>query len=437
MTEYAYATERLRQPRHKYLLQTRRAALALLHGDIDGGDRLSTEAAHLGEKVGDSDAGNVRMSQLLEVVRARGDPAALRHTAGLAVEWWVGVPTHAHAVAAGFLARAGDIDGARRELDIVLSLADWRAERSYLWSVFVGELVEAAVTVADHALCERLLDDLMPVADSCAVNGALVCFMGAHADRVGRLHAALGRSDSAQEWLQRALGTHVALGARAWEAETCAELAAAGGPGTEGYAARARAIAGELGLAGVAARMGARLDATPAPKSAASLRRVGDMWEVGYGGRTAYVRDVKGLHDLAALLARPGVELTAIDLVGATGGQHRPDANGPTLDRAALAAYRHRLAELADDLADAERNDDIGRAGRARDEREWIVAELRRSTRPGRTARTLGVTTAERARKAVTARIRDAIRRIAEVMPDLGAHLDRSVRTGNTCRYDP
>ena len=92
MTEYAYATERLRQPRHKYLLQTRRAALALLHGDIDGGDRLSTEAAHLGEKVGDSDAGNVRMSQLLEVVRARGDPAALRHTAGLAVEWWVGVP---------------------------------------------------------------------------------------------------------------------------------------------------------------------------------------------------------------------------------------------------------------------------------------------------------------------------------------------------------
>ena len=67
----------------------------------------------------------------------------------------------------------------------MLSLADWRAERSYLWSVFVGELVEAAVTVADHALCERLLDDLMPVADSCAVNGALVCFMGAHADRVG------------------------------------------------------------------------------------------------------------------------------------------------------------------------------------------------------------------------------------------------------------
>jgi hypothetical protein len=71
MTEYGYVTKRLRQPRHEYLLQTRLAALALLHGDIDGGGRLSTEAERLGEAVGESDAGNVRMSQLLEVVRAR------------------------------------------------------------------------------------------------------------------------------------------------------------------------------------------------------------------------------------------------------------------------------------------------------------------------------------------------------------------------------
>jgi len=343
MTEYCYVTERLRQPRHDYLLQTRRAALALLHGDVDGGDRLSAEAERLGEEVGDSDAGNVRMSQLLEVVRAQGDPAALRHTAELAVEWWVGVPTHAHAVAAGFLARAGDVGGARRELDVVLSLADWRAERSYLWSFFVGELVEAAVAVTDHPLCERLLDDLMPVADGCAVNGALVSFGGAHAHRVGRLHAVLGRSNSAREWFQRALGTHVKLGARAWEAETCAALAAVGGSSADGYAARARAIAAELGLAGVATRMGAQLDATPAAGPAASLRRVGDMWEVGYGGRTAYLRDVKGLHDLAALLAQPGVELAAIDLAGASGGQRGMEVTGQTLDRAALAAYRRRL----------------------------------------------------------------------------------------------
>jgi hypothetical protein len=437
MSEYGYVTERLRQPRHDYLLLTRRAALRLLHGDIDDGDRLSAEAERMGENVGDTDAGNVRMSQLLEVIRARSDSAALRHTAELAVEWWVGVPTHSHAVAAGFLARAGDVDGARRELDVVLSLADWRAERSYLWSVFVGELVEAAVAVGDKQLCEQLLDDLMPVADGCAVNGALVCFMGAHAHRVGRLHAALGQPDRAQDWLRRALAVHVTLGARAWEAETCAALAALGGSSASEYMSRASAIAAELGLSEVAARMGAQLDAPPPAGPTASLRRVGDMWEIGYQGRIAYLRDVKGLHDLATLLARPGVELAAIDLADATGTSRRPEATEPTLDRAALAEYRRRLDELADDIAEAELNDDIGRAGRAHDEREWIIAELRRSTRPGGAVRALGATTAERARKAVSARIRDAIRRIAEVMPDLGAHLDRSVRTGTTCCYDP
>ncbi len=190
---YRDVTRSLRQPRHDYLLRTRDAALALLDGEIDLGDRLSAEAVELGEEVGDSDTGNVRLSQLLEVVRARGRPDELRETAARAVEWWVGAPAHAHAVAAGFLARAGDLDAARRELDTVLSLDDWRTDRSYLWSVFVGELVTAAIATGDRDLCRRLVDDLRPLRGACAVNGALVCFMGAHAHRLGLLHAALGR----------------------------------------------------------------------------------------------------------------------------------------------------------------------------------------------------------------------------------------------------
>jgi hypothetical protein len=37
----------------------------------------------------------------------------------------------------------------------------------------------------------------------------------------------------------------------------------------------------------------------------------------------------------------------------------------------------------------------------------------------------------------VTARIKDAIRRVGEVHPELGRHLARSVRTGTFCVYDP
>jgi len=44
---------------------------------------------------------------------------------------------------------------------------------------------------------------------------------------------------------------------------------------------------------------------------------------------------------------------------------------------------------------------------------------------------------AERARKAVTARIRDAIKKIDPALPALAAHLERSIVTGTYCRYRP
>ncbi|WP_164842230.1 ATP-binding protein [Actinoplanes solisilvae] len=381
--EYAYLTERLRQPRHDYLLRIRQAALALLDGDLTTGERLVDEAAALGEAVGDSDTGNVRMSQRLEIVRARGDRDELRRTAAEAVRWWVGVPAHAHAVAAGFLARAGDLGAARREVETVLALPDWRADRSYLWSVFAGELATAAIALGDRSLCAVLLADLSPLAGTCTVNGALVCFMGSHAHRVGLLRAALGDITGAVEALRAALEVHERLGARLWAAET------------------RRA----LGL-----------------YDAATLCREGELWRVGYRGRSARLRDVKGLHDLAILLSRPGVDVPAVELM-AGGGPVLLDriAAEPTLDAAAVNAYRRRLADPGLDQA----------------ERDRLVDELRRATRPGGAARPLGPDNAERARKAVTARIRDAIRRIEAAHPSLGRHLDRSVRTGHLCRYDP
>ena len=395
--EYAAVTRDLRQRRHDYFLLTREAALALLDGDIDRGDRLSVEAAELGEAVGDTDAGNVRMSQLLEVTRARGLPDQLRETAARAVEWWVGAPAHAHAIAAGFLARAGDREGARRELDTVLTLEDWRADRSYLWSVFVGELATAAVAVGDGDLCRRLLDDLRPLRTTCAVNGALVCFMGAHAHHLGQLHAALGERKEAEVLLREALATHERLGARGWAAETSAALV--------------RVLRG-----GVA------------------LRAVGEVWEVGYAGRSASVRDSKGVRDLAVLVSRPGLDVPALELAGGAPSAGRPD---DVLDRAALAAYRRRLGELDVERADAASAGDAGRAERASVERETVLAELRRSTRPDGSSRGMVGSDAERARKAVSARIRDAITRIGQVHPELGRHLDRSVTTGTACRYEP
>lgn len=427
LAEYGYVTERLREPRHDYLLRTRQAALALLDGDIEAGDRLSIAAAALGEEVGDTDTGNVRMTQRLEVTRARGVPEELRTTASEAVRWWVGLPAHAHAVAAGFLARAGDLNGARRELDIVLALDGLRTDRSYMWSLFVGEITVAAIALDDRALCRQLLAALTPFADSCAVGGALVSFMGCHAHRVGLLRAALGETEAARQALCTALEVHRRLGAPAWEAETCAALAALGGDETETWADRGATIRADLGL-----------PATPIVRPAvaiARLRQVSGLWEATFRGQTAYLREAKGLHDLATLLARPGNDVPALELAGAKEATGGPGA--PVLDRTALSSYRRRLADLDEERDSAERDADLGRLDKIRDERDALLSELRRATRPGGGSRSLGPSTAERARKAVTARIRDAIQHIGDALPEFGAHLDRTVRTGTSCRYDP
>ena len=43
----------------------------------------------------------------------------------------------------------------------------------------------------------------------------------------------------------------------------------------------------------------------------------------------------------------------------------------------------------------------------------------------------------ERARSAVTWRLRAAVKRIAEVHPELGRHLGNALRTGTWCSYRP
>ena len=106
------------------------------------------------------------------------------------------------------------------------------------------------------------------------------------------------------------------------------------------------------------------------------------------------------------------------------------------LDRAALSAYRRRLAELDEELDDARAAADLARAERATDEREQLLAELRRSTRPGGTARTSAPRLRSgRARRSVrgSATRSTGSRRCSRAR----RHLDRSVSTGHACRYEP
>ncbi|MGH8975727.1 MAG: hypothetical protein ACRD0C_21285, partial [Acidimicrobiia bacterium] len=438
LAEYLRLAGELRQPRHDYLVLTRRAALALLDGRIGKGERLIEEASALGKRIGEPDEVNVRMTQTLGARWARGDPEELLEFAERAVAWWVGIPAYSHAVAAGFLARAGALDDARRTLAVSRELDEWKEDRSLLRSAFVGLSVVAAARLGDHQLCAELYDELAAIAGTCAVNGAVVCFMGSYAHWAGVAAAALGHLEDAVAHLEVALATHERLGARAWEAESCAELADVLGVGGERYRARAADLAAELSLGAVAARVG--LPRPPAPAAGpngalAVLRRDGELWEVGFSGRSARVRDAKGLHDLAALLSRPGVDMHVLDL--ASPQAPKPGLRERALDSRARAEYRRRLVEIEEERSEAERHRDDGRLLRLDGEREALLAELRAAAGLGGRTRHLGGDATERARKAVTSRLREAIRRIEAVSPELGAHLDRSVVTGTTCRYQP
>jgi hypothetical protein len=85
---------------------------------------------------------------------------------------------------------------------------------------------------------------------------------------------------------------------------------------------------------------------------------------------------------------------------------------------------------------DAEAGGDPERAARAREELEFIARELAAAYGLGGAARRLD-DPAERARKAVRNRIRDALARIEASQPALGRHLRASIRTGSFCSCQP
>jgi tetratricopeptide (TPR) repeat protein len=167
------------------------------------------------------------------------------------------------------------------------------------------------------------------------------------------------------------------------------------------------------------------------------FRREGDYWSVVFEGRTVRVRDLKGMRYLAQLLAHPGREFHVLDLVAAETGQRMAlgDA-GEILDERAKTAYRRRLAEIEDDIEQARALGDARREAQADAERDFLVRELARAVGLGGRDRR-AASASERARSGVTRAVRHGIARIGEHHPQLGEHLNRTVRTGTYCAYIP
>lgn len=159
----------------------------------------------------------------------------------------------------------------------------------------------------------------------------------------------------------------------------------------------------------------------------------GQTWTLRWQGVEAEMVKSKGLADIAELLRRPRQEVSAVDLMGAMVVEPGVD---PAIDDEARRDYEQRLRDLQLEVDAAESDNDRARAERAQAEFDQIVEALTSAYGLGGRPRRAGGS-AEKARSAVTARIRAAFKKIDAELPGMAAHLRASVRTGAWCSYVP
>jgi hypothetical protein len=99
-------------------------------------------------------------------------------------------------------------------------------------------------------------------------------------------------------------------------------------------------------------------------------------------------------------------------------------------------SHRQRLQDLEAELAEATQWADTGQADKLRAEVEFLRAELSAAYGLGGRARK-DADASDRARKAVTSRIRESIDRIGKEHPALARHLENAIHTGTFCSYQP
>lgn len=427
----------LGQPYLVWLVTVSAATRAALDGRFAEAEQLAIQAAERGPNLrAVLDGFGV---QLVFLRYLTGEFTDLEPVVRAAVDEFPTSPVRRAALAL-LLAEAGRLDEARAEFERLAhaDFADVPHDFVYLLCLHVLGLL--CGTIGDTARAQALYDLLLPYADWNVVAGVSSGFLGSVSLSLGVLARALQRPDDAERHLADAEERHVVMGARPWIALTRCEQAS-----LRDDAALMREVAAAADALGMKA-LHERARAHTAPghsdrddDAAAYFRREGQFWSVSFAGKVVRLRDVKGVRDIARLVASPNHEVHVLELAGSAAGT--PGDMGtatvdPVLDERAKAELRRRVAELEQEIDEAASWSDEARAARAREELDFLLHELAGALGLGGRDRALGAP-AERARKAVKARIDDALGRIAHEHPELATHLRRSIKTGTFCVYTP
>ncbi|HEX9622734.1 MAG TPA: hypothetical protein VF979_00040 [Streptosporangiaceae bacterium] len=388
--------------RMAFFAAARRAMHALVTASLDRADELIARTSDIGRRSDEPDVAAVSHSLAAGRARRAGDTEVLRREAAEFAEYGAseGIASICAEAAVIWLA-AGEPD---RAADLAIQLAGAGLDavpRNVDFLLTVASLTEVGSALKLTEIVTDGLRLLEPYAGRAVLNAGAVTFHGVIDDYLFRASQALDRPETDQ-WARHATLGYQRLGATWWKDRL-------GGP-------------------------------APAPQASVrttiQLRQDGSGWVIG----GASLPDLKGLHYLRQLLGRPGQDVAAAQLAAAIGG-HPAEilaefSAGELIDRQALDAYRSRLRDLDEELAEAQDWADEARLSRLHEERVALLDQVAAATGLGGRQRRFS-SADERARVAVRKAIAAALARVEQQDPATARLLKDTIRTGATCRYDP
>ena len=308
-------------------------------------ERLTAEAIEQSDEVYGSMSQLVADGQRFLQQRVRGrdlvaEPFLRRHAAAVPVmrRW--------RCMLAVRMADDGRLDDARKELD-TLAAEDFRDfPRDALWLFAMALLAELCALLGD-ARRARLLYDLLAPFEGRNVISLGVAYLGPVARYLGLLAMTTGEAERALGHLETARSATRRTGALPMEVlttlDTAEVLAAPRLAGRRGARRRARREASRATRSGsgwtgaiarvadlrerLAANRPAAREVPVAPRIRHGSSRTNDVWLLAYRGRTVHLQDAKGLRQLAALLASPGMPIPATALARRSGAAAAPRRN--------------------------------------------------------------------------------------------------------------
>ena len=390
LATYISLAEGLGHARGRWCALTRRATLAQLIGRADEAARLAEEAFELGQAIGEPDASACFCTSRWALV-ALGVPEPETELESFDPLWpmipiFKAWPHAARGDAPATAAALGDFS--------VLDIAEATGTEGLAAAAVVFAV--AGTTAQRSWTYERLV----PLAGTHVIVAGCASYHAAVDHHLGALAASLGNVAAAEQHFRAAITLHERLGAAGWvrlSKEALTQLT------------------------------------VPAPETPNEFRLVDGLWHLGFNGHQALLADSKGLRDLAQLISNQGNVIHVFTLLGLEAPRTGAD---PILDDTAKAQYRSRLRILDTQIDEAEHQGGTAEVEQLHAERAALIHELAAATGLGGRARRLGDPT-ERARKTVSARIHDALDKIAGVEPDLAHHLRDNIHLGTQCVYTP